>query len=168
MTRRPIDQIIERLSEFITYTWPLIYAALLTALLHHALERLQARQRIQEESHHIEAPRPVVFDPRLKRFRRFETGDELFFSVEEGESGVGLDVEREEFENVNGESDSGNASFSTDSIGFAESSSSISSSIQLVEAQLRSTMQLIEESTKDLLLEKECLSICKELYSIFK
>lgn len=142
---RPIDEVFSRLLDFIRTTWPLLYAALIAALLHFGIQKLKARHLNQERSDG--APRPVVFDEKLKKFRRIETGDQ-FLSVDECEEELNV----ENFEDEPREDDSGHASFSTDSVGLVESSS-----IRMMVEEMRSSWQEIEQATHSLYNENNSL-----------
>jgi hypothetical protein len=98
---RPIDEILSRLLDLIRATWPLLYVVLIVGFVHYCAQKLKARQ-LQR----LEPPRPVIFDEKLKRFRRFETADQ-FLSVEEFAEPNDVQERRED--------DSGHASFSTES-----------------------------------------------------
>lgn len=154
---RSIEKLLTYLLEIIRATWPLVYAVIVASLVHFAVQRLKVRQQAQEAAQKaeqkLEPQRPVVFDEKQRRFRRFETGDEIFVSLE-GEFVNDDEVEQREEELVGVESDSGHASFSTDSVCYAEPSAS-HSPIQALSLQLMNSMQFVEESTRELLLESE-------------
>jgi hypothetical protein len=147
---RPIDELLPYLLDFIRASWPLLYAALIAGLLHFGIQKLKARQLQQQQID--ETQRPVVFDEKLKRFRRFETEDQ-FLSVEEfadnNESNnevANFEAEQEDDEDDETK-DSGHASFSADSIGVVESS------VRLMVEELHNNWQAVEQSTRALYSE---------------
>lgn len=107
-----VDDLLSRLLTFIRAAWPLLYAAFIVGALHYGLQKLRARQLANAQE--TELPRPIVFDERLKKFRRFETGDK-FVSADECSENREVLIEEESRAD-----DSGHASFSTDSIGVTE------------------------------------------------